>query len=158
MAVTTDTIKSTYPLPVYNYRVEIAGVAIAFSEVSGLSLGFETSTYKESQTANNLAGPKFFHMPAQLNPVSVTLKKGVVRGGVSLGPLYNWINATVINQIDKRDIYIRLLDETGAPVISWQVINAFPTRLDAPNFDANSNDVAIETMELMADRIAIEEA
>ena len=45
MAVSTDTIKNTYPLPVYNYRVEIAGEAIAFSQVSGLSLGFETSTY-----------------------------------------------------------------------------------------------------------------
>lgn len=158
MAVTTDTIKATYPLPVYNYRVEINGVAVAFSEVSGLNLSFETATYKESQIASGLTGPKVFHMPAQLNPVTITLKKGVVRGGVSLVPLYDWINTTVINQIEKKDIYIRLMDETGTPVISWQVINAFPTKLDAPTFEANSNDVAIESMELMADRIAIEEA
>lgn len=158
MAVTTDTIKNTYPLPVYNYIVEIAGTAVAFSEVSGLSLSFETATFKESQTGSGLRGPKILHMPAQINPVHITLKKGVVRGGVSLGPLYNWINTIAINQIEKKDIYIRLLDEAGAPVISWQVINAFPTKLDAPNFDANSNDVAIESMELMADRIAIEEA
>jgi phage tail-like protein len=43
-------------------------------------------------------------------------------------------------------------------VISWKVINAFPTKLDAPTFDASSNDVAIETMELRADNITIEEA
>ncbi len=158
MAVSTDTIKNTYPLPVYNYRVEIAGEAIAFSQVSGLSLGFETSTYKESQTESGLRGPKIMYMPSQISAVTITLQKGVVRGGVSLGVLYDWINTTQINQIEKKDIIIRLMDETGSPVISWTVINAFPTKLDAPSFDANSNDVAIETMELMADRITMEES
>ena len=158
MAVSTDTIKNTYPLPVYNYRVEIAGEAIAFSQVSGLSLGFETSTYKESQTESGLRGPKIMYMPSQISAVTITLQKGVVRGGVSLGVLYDWINTTQINQIEKKDIIIRLMDETGSPVISWTVINAFPTKLDAPSFDANSNDVAIETMELMPDRITMEES
>lgn len=158
MAVTTDTIKNTYPLPVYNYRVEIAGEAISFSEVSGLSVGFETTTYKESQTESGLRGPKIMYMPAQTTAVNITLKKGLVRGGVSIGVLYNWINTTQINQIEKKDIYVRLCDETGAPVVSWRVLNAFPTKLDAPSFDANSNDVAIESMELMADAVLMEEA
>ena len=33
MATSTDTIKTDYPLPVYNYRVEIGGEAVAFTEV-----------------------------------------------------------------------------------------------------------------------------
>lgn len=158
MALNTDEIKNSYPLPVYNYRVEIAGESISFSEVSGLSLEFETTTFKESQTESGLRGPKVMHMPSQHKPVNVTLKKGVVRGGVSLSVLYNWINTTQINQIEKKDIYVRLCDEKGAPIISWKVINAFPTKLDAPTFDAKSNDAAIESMALMADRIMIEEA
>lgn len=158
MATNTDEIKNSYPLPVYNYRVEIAGETISFSEVSGLSLEFETTTYKESQTESGLRGPKIMYMPSQIKPLNITLKKGVVRGGVSLTVLYNWLNTTQINQIEKKDIYIRLCDETGAPIISWKVINAFPTKLDAPTFDANSNDAAIETMALMADRLMIEEA
>jgi phage tail-like protein len=158
MATNTNEIKNSYPLPVYNYRVEIAGETISFSEVSGLSLEFETTTYKESQTESGLRGPKIMYMPAQIKPLNVSLKKGVVRGGVSLKVLYNWINTTQINQIEKKDIYIRLCDEKGAPVISWKVINAFPTKLDAPTFDANSGDAAIESMELMADRLMIEEA
>jgi phage tail-like protein len=158
MALSTDDIKSRYPLPSYNYKVEIAGESIAFSQVSGLSLSFETTTYKESQTASGLVGPAIMHMPAQIGDVTVTLQKGVVRGGVSLVPLYNWINQTQINQIEKKDIFIRLMDENGAPVISWQVINAFPTSLEAPTFDSNSNDAAIESMQLKADRIRIEES
>jgi hypothetical protein len=30
------------------------------------------------------------------------------------------------------------------------VLGAFPTRIDAPTFDANSNEVAIETVEVIA--------
>jgi phage tail-like protein len=157
MAVTKDDIKNRFPLPVYNYRVEIGSDAVGFTEVSGLSISFETTTYKESPVESGTPGPRVMHMPAQGTPATVTLRKGIVRG-VSLKTLYQWINATQINQIDKKDIYIRLLDEGGTPVISWHVVNAFPTKLDAPTFDASSNDAAIESMELMADAIFIDEA
>jgi phage tail-like protein len=97
------------------------------------------------------------HMPAQGTATNITLKKGLVRGR-SVPTLYSWINSIQFNQVEKQDIFVRLCDEQGAAVISWKVTNAFPTKLDAPTFDANSNDVAIESMELMADGIFIEEA
>jgi len=157
MALSKSDIKTAYPLPSYNYRVEIAGEAVAFSEVSGLSIKRESSTYKESPIGGGAPGPIVMRMPAQVTNPTITLKKGVVRKA-SIAALYNWINATTINQTDKKDIYVRLCDEKGDAVISWKVLNAFPTKLDAPAFTANSNDVAIETIELMADSILIEEA
>jgi phage tail-like protein len=157
MAVTTAEIKNAYPLPVYNYKVEIGGVAIAFSEVSGLSIGYETTTYKESNTDQKAPGPRVVHMPSQPTVVNITLKKGLIRTQ-SIATFYKWIASTQINQIEKKDIYVRLCDEKGDAVISWKVTNAFPTKLDAPTFDANSNDAAIESMELRADNIFIEEA
>jgi phage tail-like protein len=157
MALSKSDIKTAYPLPSYNYRVEIAGEAVAFSEVSGLSIKRESSTYKESPIGGGAPGPIVMRMPAQVTNPTITLKKGVVRKA-SIAALYNWINATQINQTDKKDIYVRLCDEKGDAVISWKVLNAFPTKLDAPAFTATSNDVAIETIELMADSILIEEA
>jgi phage tail-like protein len=157
MALTKDEIKTAYPLPVYNYKVEIAGVAVAFSEVSGLSISYESTTYKESPVESGAPGPRTMRMPAQRGDIKITLKKGVVRG-VSVNTFFKWISSTQINQIDKKDIYVRLCDEKGDAVISWKVINAFPTKLDAPGFDAKSNDAAIESMELMGDGITIEEA
>jgi len=156
MAVSKDQIKAAYPLPVYNYRVEIGADAVAFSEVSGLSIGYNTTTYKESPTASS-AGPRIFHMPSQPTNTTLTLKKGVVRKA-SVGALYQWINSIQTNQVEKKDINIRLVDENGAPVITWKVVNAFPTKLDAPSFTADSNDVAVESMELLADGAFIEEA
>jgi phage tail-like protein len=156
MALSKSDIKTAYPLPSYNYRVEIAGAAVGFSEVTGLSIKHETTTYKESPSAGGAPGPVVMHMPAQRSHVTVTLKKGLVRKG-SVAALYNWISAIQINQVDKKDVFVRLCDEKGDAVISWKVMNAFPTKLDAPSFTATSNDVAIETMELMADSVQVEE-
>jgi phage tail-like protein len=157
MALSKEQIKTTYPLPVYNYRVEIGSDTVAFSEVSGLNISYETTTYKESPVESGAPGPRVMHMPAQGTAATLTLKKGVVPSS-SIVHLYSWINSTQINQVEKKDIYVRLCDEKGEAVISWKVLNAFPTKLEAPTFDANSNDAAIESMELMGDGIFIEEA
>jgi phage tail-like protein len=157
MAVSKDDIKTAYPLPVYNYKVQIDSDTVAFSEVSGLDIGYETTTYKESRTEGKIPGPRVMHMPAQGTAANLTLKKGVVRGG-SVATLYGWIKEIQINQVEKKDITIQLCDENGDPVISWKVTNAFPTKLEAPSFDANSNDVAVESMELMADGVSVVEA
>ena len=157
MALTKDQIKTTYPLPVYNYRVEIDGTTVGFSEVSGLSISYETTSYAESPVASSSPGPRWMHMPAQGKVVNITLKKGVVPG-VSIQTLYDWIHSIQMNRVDKKDIYVRLCDEEGNAVISWKVINAFPTKLDAPTFTASSNDAAVESMELTADGILIEKA
>ena len=155
MALTKDQITTTYPLPVYNYKVEIDGQTVGFSEVSGLSVDYETSTYVESPVSG--VGPRHMNMPGQRKSATVTLKKGVVTG-VSVPTLFAWINSIQLNRVDKKDIYVRLCDENGAAVVSWKVINAFPTKLDAPSFTADSNDVAVESMELMADSVVVEQA
>lgn len=154
MALSQDDIKSTYPLPVYNYKVNIGQDTIAFSEVSGLNVAYETTTYKESNTESGKASPRVFRMPAQATDKTLTLKKGLIPAK-SQAALYDWISSIRINQVIKKDIVINLCDEEGTAVVTWTVVNAFPTKLDVPSFDANSNDVAIESMELMADDIRI---
>nr|VFJ43032.1 MAG: conserved hypothetical phage tail region protein [Candidatus Kentron sp. DK] len=156
MALSAATIKTDYPLPVYNYKVNIGNDTIAFSEVSGLNIVYDTITYKESHTEGKKVGPKIMHMPGQGTPASLTLKKGVVRGK-SVSKLYQWVSSINLNQVEKKDITISLCDETGAAVIIWKVINAFPTQLDAPTFDATANEVAVESMALMADDVQITE-
>jgi phage tail-like protein len=159
MALKSSDIAKSYPLPVYNYRVDIIGdttETIAFSEVSGLSIGYETYTYKESKTTEPGAGPNIMYMPSQPTQVTISLKKGYVKAN-SIKKLYGWIKQIAINQIDKKDIVIKLCDEKGDAVVVWKAIDAFPTKLDAPTFDSNSNDAAIESMELIASMVVMEE-
>ncbi|MCA9988256.1 MAG: phage tail protein [Anaerolineales bacterium] len=154
MATSADDMKFNFPLPAYNYQVEIDGEAFAFTEVSGLNIAYETTTFKESPVGR-IAGPVIYNMPAQATATTVTLKKGIILNA-HRNLMTNWINSVQANLVEKRDILIKLCNEAGEPVVSWHVINAFPTRLDAPTFDANTNDVAIETMELMADRVVVQ--
>ncbi len=156
MATTAETIRNEYPLPVYNYRVEIGSEAISFAEVSGLNIAYEVGTYAESPVASQ-AGPRTLYYPTQSTATTISLKKGIVKG-VSIKALYGWIQTVQTNQVEKRDVFIRLCDEKGDPVISWKVANAFPTKLSAPTFDAKSNDAAIETLDLQADFITMEES
>jgi phage tail-like protein len=155
MALSKEEMKRTYPLPAYNYRVEIGATAVGFSKASGLDVSFETATYKESPTEPGKAGPLVMQMPAQRNPAKLTLEKGICasEGAVSL---YGWINQTQMNLAEKRDVFVRLLDETGKAVVSWKVINAFPTKLTAPSFGADAKEIAIESMELVADAVFVE--
>ncbi|MEH1945266.1 MAG: phage tail protein [Nostoc sp.] len=150
MATSTEEIKNSYPIPVFYYRVTIDGDdSHAFSEVSGLSIEYETIIYKDGLSYKD--GAKY--MPGLSTPVNLSLKKGIVRKD---SYLFNWISSIKLNTVAKRDVRIDLLDETGAAVVSWTAINAFPKKLDAPSFNATSNEVAIETLELMANDLKID--
>lgn len=149
MALTVADMKNIYPMPVYQFRVQIGSTTMSFAEVSGLTVDYEVTTYKESAVSGT--GPTVMRMPGQIKEVHVTLKRGLVEG--SAAALYTWIATTQGNLVEKRDITISLLDEQGEPRLTWMVYNAFPNKLDMPTFDAKSNDVAIETLALTADMV-----
>jgi phage tail-like protein len=156
MAFTKEQIKKNYPLPVYNYRVDIGTTSVSFSEVSGLDRGYDVITYKESYNNSKQAGPHSMNMPGMRQATNITLKKGYVKG-VSIKFLYDWIDSIQLNLVDKKDIIVHLLDEAGSPVVSWKCVDAFPTKLTGPSFNANSNEVAIESMELRVSRLVMNE-
>ncbi len=150
MATSVKDIKDKYPIPVFYYRVTIAGEdAIAFSEVSGLSIEYETITYRDGMSYRD--GAKY--MPGLNSPINLTLQKGIVKKDSFL---FDWISTVRLNTVEKRDVRIDLLDETGTAVVSWTVTDAFPKKLDAPSFNATSNEVAIESLELMASTLKVE--
>lgn len=156
MAQDTAHIKSTYPLPVYNYRVTVLDVGealvVGFAEVSGLSLGYEPVTYKHGLSF--VMGSKI--IPGMRQEVKLTLKKGVVKGNDFV---HSWFHRAYTDPFfkgAKRDMLIDLCDEKGESVIRWTVQKALPIRLEAPTFDANSNDVAIETMEIIAHDLQVD--
>lgn len=149
MPTSIDDIKNTYPIPVFYYRVTIDGDdSIAFSEVSGLSIEYETITYRDGLSYRD--GPK--HMPGLDSPVNLTLQKGIVKAD---SYLLDWINSVRLNTVEKRDVRIDLLNENGEATVSWTVKDAFPKKLDAPSFNATSSEVAIESLELMATRLEV---
>lgn len=150
MALSKTTIKSSYPLPAYNYRVTVLGdgdaTVIGFSEVSGLSVECQPVTYRHGLSFTT--GVTIISGMRQT--VKLTLKKGLMKNGDFL---QQWITESFTNPFSataKRDVMIDLCDESGLPVIRWKAISALPVKLDAPTFSASSNEVAISIMELNA--------
>lgn len=144
MALPKDAIKTGYPLPSYNYKVILESDTLAFSEVSGLNIEYERVIYKHG--FSYLMGSNIIR--AQRNAITITLRRGVV---AKRNQLYGWLTSNSV-----KDISIDLCDEIGNPVIRWKVSKAQPLKMEGPAFNANGNDVAIESVELIAQDIQIE--
>ena len=129
-----------YPYGKFRYKVEIDGLeAGGFSEVSGFDASIDVIEYREGdmvQTPMKIPGLKKYG--------NITLKQGLTTSKV----LYDWIIAGVNGAVDRKTITITLLDDEEAPAASWQVINAWPTKYTAPDFNATSSEIAIETLEI----------
>ncbi len=140
MAVEKKTIMDHYPLPVYNYKVTIDGVAegMSFSEVSGLEIEHEYVHYKHGFSW--VMGD--YLVRGQRKPINVSLKRGIIQ---HRSFLHDWLRSE-----EKKDIRIDLCNENGVPIVSWEVFRALPFKLNAPSFSVNSNDVAIENLDLIA--------
>ena len=48
---------------------------------------------------------------------------------------------------------ITLMDDEMNEVASWQLEKAWPTKYTAPDFNATSNEIAIESLELVTEGI-----
>jgi phage tail-like protein len=151
MAITKDEIKAHDPLPIYNYRVTLGSLALGVSEISGLSIEYEPVTYKHGLSF--VMGAKI--IPGMRQPIKLTMKRGIVK---QRELFYRWLRDTYANPFKstKQDILIDLCDEAGASIIRWKIHGALPIKIDAPTFDANSNEVAIETIEVIAQDLQIE--
>jgi len=128
------------PYGKFRYKVEIDGLeAGGFSEASGFDASIDVIEYREGdmvQTPMKLPGLKKYG--------NITLKQGVADSMV----MYEWMIAGVEGEVERKTITITILDETEAATASWQVINAWPAKYTAPDFNATTSDVAIESLEI----------
>ena len=129
-----------YPHGKFNYQVEIDGLeAGGFSEVTGFDASIDVIEYREgdmTQTPIKVPGLKKYG--------NITLKQGLVDSMV----LYEWMTAGLEGDVERKTLTITLLDIAGSPAASWQVINAWPVKYTAPDFNATSSEVAIESLEI----------
>ncbi len=128
------------PYGKFRYKVEIDGLeAGGFSEASGFDASIDVIEYREGdmvQTPLKLPGLKKYG--------NITLKPGVADSMV----MYEWMIAGVEGEVERKTITITILDEAETATASWQVINAWPAKYTAPDFNATASEVAIETLEI----------
>jgi phage tail-like protein len=132
---------NNYPLPKFHFQVQWGGTRVGFTEVTGLDMQAEVIEYREgsSPEASKLK------MPGLKKYGNVTLKRGTM---ATDSEFYAWFNSISLNTVERRNLVISLLNEAHDPVVSWNVAQAFPVKLQPGDLKADGNEVAIESIEL----------
>ena len=111
-----------------------------FQTISGMSYEHDTVEYKEGGNTNMR---QVFYKGTTYD--NLILKRGVILAGSTISSDFRQ-NLNRFFSI-RKNILISLLSDWGIPVCSWLVYNAKPKKWSLDELNAESNSIAIETME-----------
>lgn len=137
-----------YPLPAFHFIVEWGGSNSGFSEVTGLDIEVNVIEYRDGA----MKDPTPLKMPGLRKYSNISLKRGVLPQDDAF---FQWFNTIQHSQVERKDIIISLLNENKEPVFTWKVQKAWPVKITGPTLKADSNEVAIECIELAHEGLSI---
>jgi phage tail-like protein len=139
-----------WPLPKFYFQVDGLGGSVGnyFHEVSGLDTETQVIEYRHGNSKE--FSP--IKMPGLKKVGNVTLKKGVFAKD---NKFWTWYSAIKMNTLARQTVVIKLLDETGAPTMTWTLSNAWPTKIQSTDLKADGNEVAVESIELAYETLLI---
>jgi len=140
--------KNTWPLVKFQFSVKIGDADLVFQEVTGISSETQVIEYR----GGNSPAYSTVKMPGIKKYSNVTMKKGIFKGDKALWDKYNLIK---MNTIKREVVVINLLDESNAPVMTWNLQNAFPVKMTVTDMKADANEIAVESMELAHEGLVI---
>lgn len=160
----TNQVNLAYPLTKMNFLVTVDGVdgTAAFSEVSGVEATVDVIEFRQGNSGS-LAPVK---IPGLVKHGNVTLKFGYT----SNSAFKTWIRECVSEtrgEMPRSQVSIEMIDiNGGAPqgVIDtpntagskvWLLTNAWVTKYTAPDLNASTSEVAIESVELAYEELVI---
>lgn len=152
----------SYPLTKMNFLVSVDGVSgtAAFSEVTGIEASVDVIDFRQGN-ANSLAPVK---IPGLVKHGNVTLKFGYTLDSA----FKTWIQecvSEVRGEMPRNRVQIELIDiNGGAPQTVqdsvtgtrvWVLTNAWVAKYNAPDLNAGTSEVAIESVELAYEELII---
>jgi phage tail-like protein len=147
-----------YPLPKFHFEVNWGGTRMGFTEVTGLEFETQVIEYREGNSPVYTPNAQ----PGLRKLTHVTLKRGTVLEDFEFFKLWRetskFQESNKIKKVFRRDVTIKLLNEEHQPIISWTLLNAWPTKITSTDLKADGNEVAIESMELVHEGLSIVEA
>jgi len=136
-----ETGKRDDPYQQFNFLVEIDGVARGgFTEVSGLTTDTDPIDYREG--ADLVLNVR--KLPGLRKYTNIVLKRGYTKDK----SLWEWRKKIINGQTERRSADIILFDEARTEVLRWRVREAWISKWESGPFNAKTNDVAVESIEL----------
>jgi phage tail-like protein len=137
-----ETGKRDDPYQQFNFLVEIDNVKRAgFMECSGLTTDTDLIDYREGAdialNVRKISGLRKY--------TNIVLKRGYTQDK----ELWDWRKKIINGQMERRSADIILLDEARDEALRWRIREAWISKWESGPFNAKTNDVAIETVELV---------
>jgi len=134
--------------PKFVFQVTGLGGPATFEEAVGLATRAELMAH----AVPGPGIPRASILPAPPPQGDVTLKNGVF---IRTPTLWDWFSAIQMNNVPKRTIVVSLLDNAGAPQVTWTLQNAMPTRFVGTDLEPNGVDVALEALDLVFENLTM---
>jgi|SRR6266850_2234213 len=140
---------NVWPLPKFYFSVQLGDDKdVTFQEVSGLEAETKPIEYRHGNSP--IFAP--IKMPGLARVGNVTMKKGIFTKD---SKFFTWYSEIKLNLIKRRTVVINLLDETGSPKMTWTLNNAFPTKITGTDLKSEGNEVAVESIEIVFETLAV---
>lgn len=134
-----------YPPVGFHFLVEFEGLGSQekdhqFQSVSGLSVDIETEEIAEG------GENRFKHkLPVKTKYPNLTLKRGMLIDSAVI----DWCRDAIENFSFKPvNLTIKLLNDEHQPLISWNVVHAYPVKWSIEDFNAEESKLVVENFEL----------
>ncbi|MFC5044852.1 phage tail protein [Aquimarina hainanensis] len=138
-------MEAFYPPVGFHFSVEFTGLSTAkkdhhFQSVSGLSVDVDTEEITEG------GENRFKHkIPVRTKYPNLILKRGMLIDS----KVAEWCKKAVENfDFQPINLIVNLLNEQHQPLLSWNVVHAYPVKWAISDFNAEESKLVIETIEL----------
>lgn len=129
-----------YPIRNFKFTLEVDGMMMGFSDVSGYDAKIKEIEYREG---NHAAGT-VRKLPGLMEHGKITLKRGTDDNMA----LSRWISDAGAGKEVSKTVTLTAMGDDGKPAAIWKVINAWPVEYTLAEFKGTGNEVVMETLVL----------
>lgn len=133
-----------YPPVSFHFKVEVIGLSgendTRFTDVAGLSV--EVGTEELAEGGENRFIQKY---PGRVKYPELVLKRGLL----VKSQVFTWIRDCLDrDQLKPKNVDVKLLNAEHEPLITWHLVNAYPTKWAVSDLNSTGNTVVVETLQL----------
>ena len=149
-----------YPPVAFHFKVEVLDLGrpndndMRFTDVGGLSM--ELATEELAEGGENRFVQKF---PVRGKYPELTLKRGVLVGSEVFNWIRSWIQEFDVEHkppLTPKNIDVKLLDKDHQPLITWHLVNAYPTKWSVSDLSASANSVSVESLQFFYQHFTVD--
>jgi phage tail-like protein len=133
-----------YPPVGFHFKVEFVGIGndndIRFQSVSGLTIEYDTESFKEG------GENRFEHkLPVRTKYADLSLKRGMLTDS----KVIEWcLKAFEAREFKPVTVNVSLLNEKHTAIKRWEVVDAWPKKWAVSDLNAQENSIVVETLDL----------